>query len=93
MNINVDTMLCVTDEGTVGLYTSIDSFEKAIDDKPFVDLVEEYCKLFELSDAPHVISSDCYELIGDLRVELAKALEVVDTYIEATARDILQNGN
>ena len=93
MNLSVDTALYLTDEHTVGLYTSIDNFEEAIEDRALVDMVEEYCRLFELPDVPHVISADCCDLIRDLRVELVKALELVDQYIDATEQDILNRRN
>lgn len=89
MNLTIDTALYLTDEHTVGLYTSVDNFEEAVDDRALVDMVEEYCILFALPDIPFVISSDCYDLVKDLRVELLKALEKVDQYIDATEQDML----
>lgn len=91
MNLTVDTALYLTDDHTIGLYTSLDNFEKAIDDRSLVDMVEEYCGLFELPGVQHVISIDCYDLIQDLRVELLKALEMVNRYVDATAQDILKH--
>lgn len=90
MKVTIDTALYLTDEHTIGLYTSADNFERTVNERAIVDLVEEYCTLFELPDTPYVISDDCYELIRDLRVELVKALEMVDRYVDATARDILK---
>jgi hypothetical protein len=89
MNIKIDTALFITDNSAIGLFTSSDSFERAIEERTMCDMVEEYCKLFELPGLPHVISSDCYDLVGGLRAELLKALEVVDRYVDATAQDIL----
>lgn len=91
MNLMVDTALYLTDEHTIGLYTSIDNFEEVVDDRALVDMVEEYCRLFELPGAPQVISIDCYDLVRDLRVELLKALEMVDRYIDSTEQDILKH--
>lgn len=91
MNVSIDTALYITDDHTVGLYTSVDNFERAVDDRSLVDMVEEYCKLFEMPNDPYVISSDCYDLVGNLQIELLKALEMVDRYVDATARDILKH--
>lgn len=90
MNVNIDTMLYITDTHTIGLYTSTDNFEKAVDERHLVDMVEEYCVLFELPCTQHVISRDCYDLVVGLRVELLKALEMVDLYVNATNIDTLK---
>lgn len=41
----------------------------------------------------HVISIDCYDLVRGLRVELLKALEVAEQYVDATAQYILKHSN
>ena len=87
--MNINTWLRMTDEGTIGVYTSLDGFENADNSRALADMVEEYCKLFELHDTPFVISSDCYDLVGGLRDEILKALKVVDLYVDSTARNIL----
>lgn len=91
MKFNIDTALYFTDNHAIGLYTSVDAFENSVDERTVVDMVEEYCKMFELPDTTYVIDSDCYDLVGGLRAELLKALEMVDRYVDATAQDILKH--
>lgn len=91
MKIEVGTELRFTDSGRVGLYTSLDEFEHAIDQRALAVMVEEYCQLFQLPGKRYVVSSDCYDLLDNLRAELVKALDQVNLYVDATARSISGN--
>jgi len=82
MNINVDTALYITDEGNVGLYASIDNFERVIDSRTIEEMVEEYCCLLEVGGDQHG-----HSLALNMRANLLSALATVGRFIDATAAD------